>query len=217
MAFLTEEDRLRIEAAIIDAERRTSSELVTVIADASGHYRYMPTLIAASAVFVLSGVALLLPIARDFEAFYAGQVFGFIGLALGLNWRPVRFRLVPRSVKRRQAHLLAHEQFLDLGLSSTENRTGLMIFVSVAEHYVEIIADRGIREKVDDTIWRAIVDAFITEVRAGRIADGFVDAIAACTSVLAEHFPGHEGDRNELPNQLIEIADVSLRNADRVG
>ena len=205
MAFLSEEDRRRIEAAVGDAEGRTTGELVTVIAEASGRYRYMPTLIAASAVFVLSGLVLLLPIPRDFGAFYAGQVFGFIGLAVGLNWRPLRFRLVPRSVKRRQAHLLAHEQFLDLGLSSTANRTGLMLFVSVAERYVEIIADRGIREKVDDGVWRAIVDAFIFEVRAGRIADGFVHAIAACADVLAEHFPWHDGDRNELPNQLIEI------------
>ena len=205
MALLSEADRKRIEAAISDAESRTTAELVTVIADASGRYRYMPTLVAASAVFVLSGLVLLLPIPRHFGAFYAGQVFGFIGLTLALNWRPLRFRIVPRSVKRRQAHLLAHEQFLDLGLSSTSDRTGLMLFVSVAEHYVEIIADRGIREKVDDTVWRAIVDAFILEVRAGRIADGFVHAIAACTDVLAEHFPWHEGDRNELPNQLIEI------------
>jgi putative membrane protein len=213
MVFLSEEDRRRIEAAISEAEGRTSSELVTVIADASGRYRYMPTLIAASAVFVLSGIALLLPIPRDFQAFYAGQVFGFLGLALGLNWRPIRFRIVPRSVKRRQAHLLAHEQFLDLGLSSTANRTGLMLFVSVAERYVEIIADRGIREKVDDSVWRGIVDAFISEVRAGRIADGFVAAIAACTDVLAEHFPWHEGDLSELPNQLIEIGAWQSRDA----
>ncbi len=214
MAFISEEDRKRIETAVSDAECRSTGELVTVIAQASGRYHYLPTVIAASAVFVISGLVLLLPIPRDFGAFYAGQVFGFIGLALGLNWRPLRFRVVPRSVKRRQAHLLAHEQFLDLGLSSTANRTGLMLFVSVAERYVEIIADRGIREKVDDTVWQAIVDAFIVEVRAGRIADGFVHAIAACADVLAEHFPWDEGDRNELPNQLIEI---SARIPDNAG
>lgn len=212
MAFLSEDDRRRIEDAIVEAERRTTSELVTVVAEASGRYRYMPTLIAAAAVFVLSGAALLLPIPRHFEAFYAGQVFAFIGLALGLNWGPVRFRLVPRSVKRRQARLLAHEQFLDLGLSSTANRTGLMLFVSAAEHYVEIIADRGIREKVDDSVWQGIIDGFVSEVRAGRIADGFVHAIAACTDILAEHFPWHEGDQNELPNQLIEICAFSSRS-----
>ena len=207
MAFLGEKDRRRIEAAISEAESRTSCEFVTVIAAASGRYRYMPTLIAISAVFVLSGLLLLLPITISFGAFYTGQVFGFIVLALGLNWRPLRFRVVPRSVQRRQAHLLAHEQFLDLGLSSTSGRTGLMLFVSVAERYVEIIADRGIRQHVDDTAWQAIVDAFISQVRARCIADGFVEAITACTKILADPFPWREDDQNELPNQLIEICD----------
>lgn len=168
LVFLRDEDRRRIEAAVCEAERRTTAELVTVIADASGGYHYMPTLLAAAAVFVLSGLALLLPIRWEFAAFYAAQVFLFIGLALTLNWRPVRFRIVPRSVQRRQAHLLAHEQFLDLGLSSTAARTGLMLFVSAAEHYVEIIADRGIREKVDDTAWG--VSSTTSSPRCGRHA-----------------------------------------------
>ncbi|MFO1129373.1 MAG: TPM domain-containing protein [Rhodospirillales bacterium] len=213
LVFLRDEDRRRIEAAVCEAERRTTAELVTVIADASGGYHYMPTLLAAAAVFVLSGLALLLPIRWEFAAFYAAQVFLFIGLALTLNWRPVRFRIVPRSVQRRQAHLLAHEQFLDLGLSSTAARTGLMLFVSAAEHYVEIIADRGIREKVDDTAWGGIVDNFIAEVRAARITDGFVHAIEACTEILAREFPWHEGDKNEIPNQVIQISLYPPRHA----
>lgn len=205
MAFLSEDDRRRIEQAIADAERRTVGEIVTVVADRSGDYLYIPTLLAAAAVFVVSGLVILLPIPLTLNGFYVGQVVGFIALGLLFAAPPIRMRLIPRSVTRRQAHLLAHEQFLDLGLSSTANRTGVMLFVSVAEHYVEIIADRGIQAKVEPDVWERIVGGFVEEVKAGRVADGFVMAIEACAWILAEHFPWHAEDPNELPNKLVEI------------
>lgn len=205
MAFISNADRQRIEDAVAAAERRTTCEFVTVVADASGEYLHLPTLIAAALVLVLSGLALLLPLPMSFTQFYAGQVIGFVALAWLFRWRPIRMRLVPRSIQRRQAHLLAHEQFLDLGLSSTTNRTGVLLFVSVAERYVEIIVDRGVQAKVETTAWKRIVGEFVTYVRTGRVADGFVQAIEASARVLSAPFPWHEGDRNELPNRLIEL------------
>lgn len=205
MAFLNDVERARIEDAVGAAEQRTTCEFVTVIAAASGHYLYLPTLIAAGIVFALSGLVPLLPFSITFEQLYAGQVIGFIALSLLFRWPPIKMRLVPRPAQRRQAHLLAHEQFLDLGLSSTSSRTGIMLFVSVAERYVEIIVDRGIQAKIESTVWQRLVDEFVAYVRANRTADGFVKSIEAATRVLAVHFPWHEGDVNELPNRVIEI------------
>jgi putative membrane protein len=205
MAFLTDADRARIEAAIAAAERRTTAEFVTVIARASDGYRYIPTLIAACATFVLSGLALLLPLDFGHTAFYAGQVATFIALAVLFQWPPLKMRLIPQHVQAQRARLLAHEQFLDLGLSATRARTGVMLFVSVAEHYVEIVADAGIQRHVDDQFWQATVADFVTAVRAGRVADGFVTAIEACTGVMAAHHPWTPDDANELPNRLVEL------------
>lgn len=205
MAFLSDDDRRWIEQAVADAERQTTCEFVTVIARASGDYLYVPTLIAAGLVFLISGLVLVLPVPVDVEQFYAGQVVGFIALALVFRWPPLKMRLVPRAIQRRQAHLLAHEQFLDLGLSSTMKRTGVMLFVSVAEHYVEIIVDRGIQVQVESTVWQRLVEEFVSSVRAGRVADGFVASIAAAAQVLSSPFPWREDDENELPNRLVEI------------
>jgi putative membrane protein len=113
--------------------------------------------------------------------------------------------LVPRSLQEEQARRHAHQLFLDLGLSSTKDHTGVLLFVSVAEHYVEIIADRGIQAHADTKVWDAIVADFTAKVRAGQVAEGFIAAIKACTAVMAEHHPWHPGDVNELPNRLIEI------------
>lgn len=205
MAFISEADRVRIEAAIEAAERHTAAEFITVIADTSDGYRYIPTLVAACVTFILSGLALLLPFDFGHTAFYAGQVVGFMALAVLFHWLPLKMRLVPRHVQEQRARLLAHEQFLDLGLSTTRARTGILLFVSVAERYVEIIADTGIRRHVDDGVWQTIVADFITAVRAGRIADGFVAAIEACTAAVATPFPWTPDDINELPNRLVEL------------
>lgn len=205
MALLSEHDRTRVEQAIKEAETRSSGEFVTAIAAASDDYLYIPTLAAAGVVFLLSGLVLLLPWPIRVDLFYAGQVAGFIALALAFRWPPLRMTLVPRSVKEERARRYAHQLFLDLGLSSTRDRTGVLLFVSEAEHYVEIIADRGVQEHADNAVWERIVADFTREVRAGRTADGFVQAVAACTAVMAEHHPWHSGDQNELPNRLIEV------------
>jgi putative membrane protein len=207
MPFLTERDRKRIEDAVKAAEQRTAAEFVTVIARASGNYLYLPTLAAAVAALFLSGLALAVPWPFTFtiRQFYLGQVVGFVALYGLFHWWPVRRRLVPRDLQRARARLRAHELFLDLGLAATRDRTGVLFFVSVAEHYVEIIADRGVSSVVDDAIWAKIVAEFTAAVRQGRIAEGFLGAIDACTRVLAERLPRGPGDVNELPNRLVEL------------
>jgi putative membrane protein len=207
MAFLDEIDRQRIEAAVADAERRTAAELVTVIARDCGDYLFVPTFVAAVATLLLSGIALLVPwpLQLTVAEFYIGQVLVFIVLYVLLAWRPLRHRVVPRAVQRRRAGIRAHQMFLDLGLAATRDRTGVLFFVSACEHYVEILTDRGVREVVPDAVWSEIVTRFGEAVRQRRIADGFVEAIAACTEVLAEKLPRRPDDKNELPNRLIEV------------
>lgn len=205
MTLLSERDHERVEQAIKEAETKSTGEFVTAIAEASDDYLYIPTLVAAGIVFLVSGLVLLLPIAIRVDLFYAGQVAGFIALALVFRWPPLRMALVPRAVREERARRYAHQLFLDLGLSSTRDRTGVLLFVSEAEHYVEIIADRGVQQDVDNAVWERIVQDLTADVRAGRTADGFVKAVAACTAVMAERHPWHEGDTNELPNRLIEV------------
>ena len=103
-----------------------------------------------------------------------------------------------------RASSLARRQFLEQGLHHTAGETGVLIFVSEAEHYVEILADRGIDEHVGHERWQAIVDAFTARVKAGETVEGFIECVDACGALLALHVPAtHE--RNELPNHLVMI------------
>ena len=112
---------------------------------------------------------------------------------------------MPAALKRRRASRLAREQFLAHGLDRTRERTGVLIFVAVAERYVEIIADAGIDAVVPPGTWDQAVAAFVERVRTGRIAEGFLAAIGLVGDRLAEHFPPSADDVDELPNRLIEI------------
>jgi putative membrane protein len=204
MAFLSEQEQARVRDAVRRAESATSGQFVTVIASAADGYRFIPTLWAALIALAVPGVGLVAGVA--YAPLYALQVIVFFTLALALRWMPLRMKLIPESVKLRRASRLAREQFITLGLHRTPNRTGVLFFVSVAEHYVEILADDGVAQAVDEGLWRQIVGDYLDAVRIGRVGEGMVKAIDDCTELMAKHFPPGEDEKNLLPDHLIQIA-----------
>jgi putative membrane protein len=205
MAFLTEQDRQKIASAIIETERRTSGELVAVIAPAADDYRYVPLLWPALAALFLPAMLLTIAPGMTVWTLYFAQAAAFFVLALLLHLLPVRMALVPDSLKRRRASQLAHQQFFEQRLHLTRARTGVLIFVAVAEHYVEIIADEGINALVPPGTWDKAVADFVEQVRAGRITEGFLAVVEVVGTRLAEHFPRAADDRDELPNLSREL------------
>ena len=201
---LTDADRARIAEAIRAAELRTSGEIYCVIMQVSSRYRLVPTAWAAL-------LALILPLpliyGTDWPAavIYGLQLLTFIGVAMGLSHQSMRFRLVTKRTKHDRAHAEAVRQFLAHGLQNTEHRTGVLIFVSIAERYAEVLADAGIDRKVSQQVWDDAVRALTREVKDDRLADGFVAAIGLCADVLAEHFPPGAINRDELPNAIVEL------------
>jgi len=205
MTFLNDSDKKRIAGAIREAEAGTGGELVTVIARASDDYLYIPLLWAALIALLLPGLLMLLPLEIDYGTIYEIQVIGFFALALLFRWPPLMMRLIPKAVKHRRASRVAHQQFFEQNLHHTRERTGVMLFVSVAEHYVEIIADKGINDVVEEGIWDEVIAEFVQHVKARQVAEGFLAAVAACGKILAKHFPATHENPDELPNHLIEI------------
>ena len=115
--------------------------------------------------------------------------------------------LVPKSTRNANVHRRAAEQFLAQNLYTTAGRTGVLLFVSIAEQRVEIIADSGIDARVAKGTWQKIVDDFTAEIGAGRQVEGFVQAIERIGTHLAEHFPPGSINPNELPDHLIVLRD----------
>ncbi|MGD9866382.1 MAG: TPM domain-containing protein [Hyphomicrobiales bacterium] len=204
MILFTDKERKRISSAIAKAEKKTSGEIVTVVTDASDDYTFIPLLWAALAALAVPAPLLfftLLPL----PWVYLAQLATFLALAAATQWWPLRIRLVPANVRRARAHRHAVEQFLAQNLHTTRKRTGVLIFVSLAERYAEVIADEGIYKKAPPGVWDGIVAGLTARIARGEAAHGFVEAVDACGKLLAVHFPPGSADRNELPNHLIEL------------
>lgn len=204
MSLMSEADQRRVTESIVAAEAKTSGEIVAVVAAESSSYLYAPFLWAAlGALFV--PWPLIYFTWMSVQWIYTIQLLAFFGLLVAFLPRRMRYRLVPGFAKRAQAHKRAVEQFLAQNMHTTENRTGVLIFVSVAEHYAEVLADSGIEKKVEKGTWKRIVDKLTSEIGVGRPAEGFVAAVEASGALLAEHFPPCAVDANELPNRLIVL------------
>ena len=129
----------------------------------------------------------------------------FCVLVLSFRLPAIARRLIPRYLGHWHASSMARRQFLEQGLHHTKGETGVLIFVSEAERYVEILADRGVSAHVDDSRWQAIIDRFVANVQRKRVASGFVEAIGECGDILAEAVPKTDDNPNELSNRLIMI------------
>ena len=197
---ITDQDRARIAAAIHAAEQKTAGDIVCVLMRSSSSYSYAP-LLWASFIALLSPWALIAATQISVVRILALQVVIFVVAGLLLMWTPLRMALVPRAVKRTRAHRAGMEQFFARGITQTKNRMGVMIFVSLAEHYAHVVADDGIAARVDHAVWRETVDALTSQIAQGRIADGFVAAIERCGAVMAEIAPA-DGTAHTLPDRI---------------
>jgi putative membrane protein len=196
----SKEDHEAVSAAIRNAEARTCGQLVCVLARASSDYIHIP-LLWASALALITPWPLIYFTPWSVQRIFLVQLVVFLVAVLALSWGPLRFALVPGAVRRSRAHHAALEQFVVRGISHTQNRCGVLIFVSLAEHYARIIADEGIAAKVPNAEWQAAVDALTADMRGGRIAAGFIAAVERCGAVLAAHAPP-DGSPNTLPDRL---------------
>ncbi len=201
---ISEQDRERISTAIRAAEAKTSGEIVCVLARTSSDATALPILLAS--LVALAAPWLLVAFTQfSVERILLLQIVVFFGLAVLLCLPRVRVALLPRKARRTAAHRAAMEQFRIRGIARTKDRSGILIFVSLAERYARIIADEGIAARVPQSDWQAAVDALVAHMSSGRIADGFVAAIAACETVLAAHFPRTETNRDELRDRIYLI------------
>jgi putative membrane protein len=122
------------------------------------------------------------------EYIYLTQLAVFaLGVAL-LQWQLLRFAVVPKSVKHARAHKRAVEEFLAQNLHTTTGRTGILIYVSLAEHFAELIADHAIDKKVSQETWDQIVHELTGHLSRGDRDKGLITAVDACGKLLAKHF-----------------------------
>lgn len=204
MTLFNHEQLDQVAEAINTVERETDAELVTVLAMQADNYLYIPTLWAAVIALLIPALLKLSPFWLSENELFLIQWFNFIALALLFRVPGIMMKLVPRSVKHWRARNLARTQFLENNLHHTKGETGVLIFISEAEHYVEIIADRGISQHVSNDQWQNIVDTLTASIKRKQTLEGMLRCITDCGAILKQHCPA-TGSKNELPNHLVVL------------
>ncbi len=204
------EDHARIAEAIRKAEAETSGEIYAVLARSSDDYFFAAGFVATCGILIASVVAAFLAHWYWFDIrlpmFGLAVLAAFLTAMLVLWFFPaIRMLLVPRRIRYKRAHLNALQQFLARNVHITEHRTGILLFVSMAEHYAEVIADAGIHARVEQDEWNAIVATLIHHASRAQVAEGFVLAIGQAGLLLEKHFPAGPENANELDDHLIEL------------
>jgi putative membrane protein len=187
--LFTSEEHNRIDAAIAEIGRSTAANLCVVVTRVSDRYSLYPVAWAAIGAILLGALVSLLRPDIQSRAIIAIQLWFMIVMTLLLHWLPIRLRIVPERVKHAHARQLAHREFNAHAMANPNQRYRILLFVSLAERYVEIVADHETHALAPAGAWNKIVDEFLATVKAGRVADGVVAAIAACGAILKEHHP----------------------------
>jgi uncharacterized membrane protein len=131
---------------------------------------------------------------RDSEHLHSGEIRIFIDARLPARalWRSEPLQHIAR---QRALHL-----FSELRVWDTSNNNGVMIYLLLPERCIEVVADRGINERVGTTVWRSIVSDMAREFKQGQFENGLSQAVKVVSDLLVAHFPVHEGELN--PNEL---------------
>jgi putative membrane protein len=203
MAILSAEDRARVSAAVAAAERNTAGEIVAYWGQRSGSYAEARAA-WAFALTVAMAIALLLlgPGVPELWIVCAQAPLGLaLYVLLGLPW--ITRLIVPARVQREAVGRRARQLFLDLGVSETRDRSGVLVYVSQTERRIEILGDRGIHQHVGDAGWKQLVGELSSSIAKGQAADGLVRVIEKIGAELANKFPPRPDDVNELGNELV--------------
>lgn len=221
---LKDEDFKAIKEAVAAAEAKTTGEIALAVTPESARYCFWELL--AADFFGALVLVCMLPFSEKILAlyhrlywqnepswilplFFVISCLAAVVVAFYICNIPAIDRLViPSSVRRACVTNRAFRYFTESGVYDTAEHSGILIFVSYMERQVRIVADSGISKHISQDLWNLIADELAENLRKGETAKAFTTAIEKCGQLLAENFPPHEENPNEIPDGLVILEDA---------
>jgi putative membrane protein len=201
--FLQDSDKTSLLDAVRDAERRSSAEVVVAVRGRSGSYLHADLIVGCLCACFALWFQLFSPWEFELEAILLGPlVVGAVAAMLTARTAPLRRLLTPRSGRRERVRIAAILAFHEKGVTHTRERTGLLVYVSLLERAVEVIADRGITTRVPAAAWAEKVGAIDAAVARGENGTAVAARIKELADVLEPALPRQADDVNELPDEV---------------
>jgi len=220
LKLLTSDEKERISRAVSEAEANTGGEIVTAIIPESDDYAFRELLFSIAAGLLTFAVillfivpfqalvdrlfwndsAVLLPLAMVVVSMISGVIFYFLFQIPALDRFIVGKKAMAEAVRRRS---LRH--FVESNAYDTVDRTGVLLFISILERRVELIADKGINAKVAPDSWDRIVSSLVRGIREKNTVEAVITAVQEIGVILSEHVPPRKNDENELSDGPSEL------------
>jgi len=224
MRAFTPEDHKLVSDAVAAAESASDGEIVTIVAPRSDAYHDVALHYAVLAMLLVPTAGMLVP--QSWLDWGTGVLFGWNGeisfrpmmallliklalvfliVRLALAWMPLRMALTPGRTKGRRVRRRAIELFRTGCELKTRGRTGVLLYVSLAERRAEIVADQAIASQVAPEVWGEAMVFLVDELRAGRPGQGIAGAVEKMGAVLTGILPPRPDNPNELEDRLVEL------------
>ncbi len=206
----TEAEKQAVEQAVKDLETVSCGEIVPYFVGSSDDYAeaswYVSTLLSSFTVILIGLLSFTWQLPFRFTPMEV-SIVTFCAIAIGylipIIFPAAKRWIVPKERQAQRVNQRALQAFLNEKVFETEERVGILIFVSRQEHMVLVIGDEGISKKVVQSDWQHIVDEIIEGVKTNKIGDGLVKAIGSCKDLLLKHgFVRKSTDTNELHDGL---------------
>ncbi|MBN1949351.1 MAG: TPM domain-containing protein [Candidatus Cloacimonetes bacterium] len=213
----SEADRKLINAAVARAEEKTSGEIATAIIRESYDYAIYELILAVVTGFAYFLILLfftsrlelwLQNLLWDYSvqyllAFYGFSTFAVITAVYFLaNLTFIDRIIVPARIRKRKVRERALRYFMEAGVNNTRDRSGILIFISLLERRVELLADSGINSRISPGLWQNFVDDITAGIRKNELVPALEKAVLDCGHLLAEYFPISADDVNELQDGI---------------
>lgn len=215
---LTQEDLAEIKKSVADAESRTSGEIALAVIAESDSYAVWEVVAAAVTSMVL--FLCIFPLSPQIYQWLAGHFWGiepwylslFFGAVCSFSVIVLYFLynipfidslVIPQAVKSKAVSAYAMRYFAESGVYCTDSHSGVLVFVSLFEKQVRIVADKHISSKVSSDLWNLIADEIAENIRKGNSKDAFLTAVEKCGQLLAENFPAQSEKKNQLEDGLV--------------
>jgi putative membrane protein len=220
MFKLSDEQQKKIAGSVQQAEQKTSGEIATAMIGQSNDYAIWELLVAVLVGLIYSVVIFafsselqnwLQGLFWDYHVYYLTGFYLFSTFLVILavyflaNIPAIDRLIVPRKVRQNWVNRRAWQHFAESGVGHTKDGTGILIFISLLEHRVHLLADYGIAAKVEPAMWQQIVDKVIFGIKSGLLTDKLCEAIAECGDLLAKDFPRQNDDQNELSDNIVQL------------
>ncbi len=211
--FLTPQEQEKIVACVKRAEHSTSGEIVPMIVSTSGSYQISAVLASLS---VAAPIALIIVELLQMYGLM-GRAGVYLFLLVSAVGCCVLYYLMVKEGRLTALfrHFLFHQEvaeeveksalaaFYSEGLYRTAQENGVLLYVSILERKLWILADRGIDQKVTAGEWERIAADAGSKIADGRACDAICDAVDAIAAVMKQHFPYQDDDKDELDNLII--------------